>query len=375
MLPFSDLVRIALVVPDLRPESGGPAENVPRLAAALVREGLDVEVHTVGPAPVDADGVAFRAAAEAWPRRLGRSPELLRNLMDSTADVVHANGLWMLPLAYSARAARHKGRPLVVSPRGMLAPWSLARARWKKALAARFVHPGAFTAAAGWHATSRQEAADIERLGLRPVCVAPNGIEPPSEDAAGARAYYRRAAPELAQKRVLLFYSRFHAKKRIRELLADFAPIVRRRPEWHLLAVGIPEEYGVDVLRADAARLGIAGACTVLDGRDAPKPYAIAELMALPTHDENYGRVVAEALARGVPVITTTGTPWQELDAVGAGRWVELASFPAALEALMTRPPAALRAAGEAGRAWVLETFDWSRIAGTLKRFYEGLAA
>ena len=188
-----------------------------------------------------------------------------------------------------------------------------------------------------------------------------------------AREYYRGAAPATAGKRVLLFYSRFHSKKRILELLADFAVAASDRPEWHLLAVGLPEEFSVQGLNAEATRLGLAERCTVLDGHGAPKPYPVAELFALPTHEENFGRVVAEALAAGLPVITTTGTPWQQLNVINAGCCVSLASFRNELRQLLSTPAPELRAAGLRGQAWVLEALSWSSAASRLKEFYESL--
>ncbi len=363
------------MVPNLDPESGGPAQNVPRLAEALAEQGLDVEVHAVGAAPASSrPRLDYRGSAPARPRRLGRSPEMAERLLATRADILHANCLWMLPLGYGARAAQAKGIPLVISPRGMLAPWSLKRSRWKKALASLLIHPGALRGATAWHATSQQEADDIRRLGFgQPVCVAPNGVDPPVADDRMARSYYPRLAPELRGKRVLLFYSRFHSKKRIRELLADFARIAERHADWHLLAVGIPEEFTVAALRGEAERLGIGARATILDGRQAPKPYSLAQLFVLPTHDENFGRVVAEALAAGVPVITTTGTPWEQINVVEAGRWVPLISFRDELGGLLSRSPAQLKAAGERGRAWALETLSWGAAAARLKEFYEAL--
>jgi len=357
-------MRVALVVPDLMPKSGGPARNVPALAEALGAGGIDVEVHTIGPTPVAREArVTYRAAHAQRPRRLGRSAELMANLLASSADLIHAHCLWMLPLGYAARAARERKVPLIISPRGMFAPWSLRRSRLRKALAARVVHPSAFRAAAGWHATSPQEARDIRALGhQQPVFVIPNGVEPDSATES-ARSHYRERAPRIDGRRVLLFYSRFHAKKRVLELMADFAEISRRRPEWYLLVVGIPEQYSVARLEAEAERLGMSDRCRVLDGLNGPKPYAVAELLALPTHDENFGQVVAEALCAGLPVITTTGTPWQELNERGAGRCVDLADFPRDLDALMDRSADELRRAGERGREWARATLDW-RIIG-----------
>jgi glycosyltransferase involved in cell wall biosynthesis len=256
----------------------------------------------------------------------------------------------------------------------MLAPWALDRSRWKKVLAGWLVHPGALESAAGWHATSAQEEEDIRRAGFRqPVCVAPNGVEPPSDDPCGARVAYERLAPELAGRRVLLFYSRFHSKKRILELMADFAHLRPSHPAWHLLAVGVPEEYSLDRLRAEAQRLALSSSATILDGRDLPRPYPVAEAFVLPSHDENFGQVVGEALAHGVPVLTTTRTPWRELNALDAGRWVEVRDVRKELGKLMDRSPDDLRAAGLRGREWVLACFGWDESARKLAAFYAHL--
>ncbi len=368
-------MRVALVVPDLDPSSGGPAENVPRLGAALARLGVEVELHTLGRVPPsDHERLRFHGAPGAWPARVARSPALRRNLLAAPVDLVHAHCLWQRPLGYAALAARARGLPLVISPRGMLNPWPLRRSRFKKLLARLLLHPGALRGAAGWHATSEPEAAAIRRLGFRqPICIAPNGIENPGDDGDAARRFYLDAAPELRGKRVLLFYSRLHSKKRVLELLDDFAALAPARPDWHLLVVGWPEEYDLKRLRAEAAARGLQARASVLDGRGAPKPYALAQLFVLPTHDENFGRVVGEALSRGVPVVTTTGTPWEHLNAVRAGAWVELHEVRAALERLTGRAPDELRAAGERGRRFVLERFEWAHVAERLRGFYAEL--
>lgn len=368
-------LRVVHVVPDLRPESGGPAENVPRLCAALRAAGVAVELLTVGPIPpgLPAD-LVVRGYAPASPSRLRRSPELARALAERPADLTHAHCLWQLPLAYAARAAARCRLPLVISPRGMLAPWSRRRSPVLKLLARLLIHPGAFRQAAGWHATSDQEARDIAAHGLtQPVCVAPNGIEPPADEAAAVRAAYVAAAPELQDRRVLLFYSRFHPKKRVLELIHDFAALAPSHPSWHLLVVGIPEAYTAERLREEARELAMAGRITVLDGRRLPKPYAVAELFLLPTHDENFGRVIAEALAHGLPVLTTRGTPWADIEAWEAGRWVALDDVRRALEDLLGLEPSSLRAMGERGRRGVLERYAWPVVVRPLVEFYARL--
>lgn len=367
-------MRVALVVPSTEPSTGGLGRNVPRLARALREAGIQASVCSVGEGPPTSnDSGAFVAASDLG-RRLGRSAALRNHLRESPFDLIHANGLWMAPLGYASSAAAHQQIPLVISPRGMLSPWALKRSRWKKLLARTLIHPGALHAAAGWHVTSTAEEGDVRGLGFeQPVCLAPNGIDPP-EDAPGAvRAAYERLAPGIVGKRVLLFYSRFHSKKGVLELIHEFARIAPRDSAWHLLLVGIPEEYSVMHLRAAVRRHRMDHAVSVLDGRNLPAPYALAELMVLPSHSENFGQVVGEALASGLPVITTTDTPWGRINDRNAGACVSRSSIGRSLDLWMSLPPCELRQAGERGRAWVMADFGWSVTAGRLAAFYEAL--
>jgi glycosyltransferase involved in cell wall biosynthesis len=364
------------VTADLGVGGGGVARALLPLAAAQAETGADVTVLGVGPA---GDGLVSRARLatfpRAWPALLARSPGLRGALGRERPDVIHAHGVWLRPLAYAAQAARRAGVPLVASPHGMLSPWALARGRLRKRLASWLVHPGAFEAVAAWHAASELEADELRRLlGSVRVCTAPHGVSPRPLDAEAVRRYYLGAAPELQGRRVLLFYSRFHPKKRPRELIRIFASLAPQHPGWSLLAVGIPETDGVASLRSLAASAGVAGRVTVLDGRERPPPWPLGELLALPSHSENFGLVVLEALAAGVPVLTTTATPWTALERVGAGRCVPMGEFAPVLGELLGRPPARLAEAGARGREWARAEFDWGRSARRLLDEYAALA-
>lgn len=360
-------MRVVHVTADLGAAGGGVSRALLPLAAAQAAAGAEVSVLGTGVSvPSGAPGLGATAYPTRWPARLGRSPGLRSALERQRPDVVHAHGVWLRPLAYAVRAARRAGAPLVLSPHGMLSPWALGRGRWRKWLASRIVHPGAFAAVSCWHAASELEAAELRaRLGPVRVCTAPHGVPASRSDGGEARRHYSGALPELAGQRVLLFYSRLHHKKRVRELIRLFATVGAERPGWSLLVVGIPETDGVGSLRTLADRCGVGGRVHVLDGRDRPPPWAVADLLALPSHSENFGLVVLEALAAGVPVITTTATPWAALEDVGAGRCVPWSAFPTALDELLARP-AELAAAGERGRRWALATFGWARSARLL---------
>jgi glycosyltransferase involved in cell wall biosynthesis len=276
-------------------------------------------------------------------------------------------------LHYAHQAAARSRVPLVISPRGMMAPWAWRHHRWKKALAGRFIHPGALAAARGWHATSSGEADDIRRMGFRqPVCVAPNGVAAPAAaDVAAAREFWLKHCPELSGRPAALFYSRFHPMKRVIEIIdlwLDRAPA-----DWLLLMVGIPEEYSVKALRTYVYRAGGEERVAVFDGTDRPPPYAVSELLLLPSHAENFGLVVAEAMSHGLPVLATDTTPWRSLNTRDAGRWVPWEDYGAALAALLGEGADGLRARATATRSWVRKEFGWEKSAATVAAFYEGL--
>ncbi|MBI2517762.1 MAG: glycosyltransferase [Opitutae bacterium] len=345
------------------------------LANAQAKRGEAVELlATIEPGQPEPDTRADSARVVIFPRqaplRLCRSAGLRRHLLAQPVDCVHHHALWLLPLHYAHEAAHRHGVPLVISPRGMLSGWALQHHSWRKKFAELFIHPGAFDHAAGWHATSEAEADDIRAAGFKqPVCVSPNGVEVPTPEAlASARAVWLARHPALAGRRVALFYSRFHRKKRVRELidLWTSAP----RGDWVLLVAGLPEEYSVAELAQRAANQVAAGEIVIADSTGLPPPYAVAELFVLPSHSENFGLVIAEALAAGVPALVTETTPWSGLSAHEAGWCVPWAGYARALEDALALPADRLAALGKNARSWIARDYTWESAAGLLCDFY-----
>ncbi len=370
-------MKIAQIVASLESRHGGPSRSVRGLAYGLSQIG-----HKVGLLSTVAggDGLSLvkddldtRIFPREWPQSLCPSEPLRSHLLAGGYEVVHHHGLWLRTLHYARRAAAKASVPLIISPRGMMSAWAWNHHRFKKSLAARFIHPDAFATAAGWHVTSDEEAHDIRRLGFtQPVCVAPNGVLPPStEEETASAIHWHKACPPLAGRRVALFYSRLHAKKRVLELIDLWLSVPRG--DWVLLLVGIPEEYAVHQLEAYVLRQGGAGRIFVHDGTDSPPPYAVASLFLLPSHSENFGLVVAESLARGVPVLTTDTTPWGNLEMAGAGHCVPWDRYGQTMNELLAETPEALSVKGQLGTVWVREEFSWGKTARMLAAFYEKL--
>jgi glycosyltransferase involved in cell wall biosynthesis len=372
-------MRVCHIVPSLEERHGGPSKSARALANALARSGLAVELLATleagqRMAPVGTDAATVRIFPRLAPRWLCRSPELRQHAREHPAELVHHHALWLLTLHYAQQAAARHTAPLVISPRGMMSEWAWRHRRWRKLLAGLCVHPGAFAAAAGWHATSQQEADDIRRLGFRqPICVSPNGVAVPAlTELAAAREAWHRLLPATRSRPVAVFYSRLHRKKRTRELIDLW--LSAPRGDWLLLVAGTAEEFAPGELAAEVSARGGADRVLVADGADRPPPYAIASLFVLPSHSENFGLVIAEALAAGVPALVTDSTPWTGLAATGAGWCVPWPAYAGSLSAALAVPPDELRAMGGRGRAWMIRDYSWDRAAALLQAFYQELS-
>ena len=381
-------MKVLHVVASINRDVGGPAVTVPALAGALAAQGVETTVATLdypvhGPQASAGGARLASLPAPALARALrGWSPAFARQvgeLARQRADIVHGHGLWMFPNLYARQGALAAGRPLVISPRGMLDDWSLRRSRGRKGVAWRLFEADNLAAAKLLHATSDAEARAIRKAGCRqPIAVVPNGVDVPAAGSSPARNVLERAHPELAGRRWLLFLSRLHPKKGVLELVRAWAALEQGFPDWQLIVAG-PEldRHGEDV-RSLAGALGIAGRVTfpgVLSGDAKECALAHAGLLVLPTHSENFGVVVAEALARGTPVVTTRAAPWQVIEEQHCGWWIDVGekALRAALQGALRSKPEALKAMGERGRSLVDERYSWAGAACAMRDAYAWL--
>ena len=350
-------------------EASGPSYSVPRLCEALGAGGHDVLLLTLERGEPRSSPYFRHAAHRAGlPGGLGGvSGGLRRALLEAlqTADVMHNHGLWLMPNVYPALAARRAGKPLMVSPRGTLSPMALARSSWRKKVFWQLFQARAVRGAQCLHATSEQEFRDIRAFGLSlPVAVIPNGIDLPP----------RAASVKSDGPRRLLFLGRIHPIKGLETLLQAWRNVGARFLDWELRLVGPGSGNYVAKLLRLSAELGLERVVFAGEryGEHKAQEYAAAELYVLPSFTENFGMSVAEALAQGVPVVTTTGTPWKGLQDRGCGWWVppDAASLERSLGEALGKSPAQLSRMGETGRAWMESDYAWERVAREMGEVY-----
>lgn len=239
----------------------------------------------------------------------------LRDLLQpGTVVVVH--GLWQYHALAASRAARVANVPLLVYPHGMLDPWALRQSRWLKTAVWWGFNRRVFRQAAGVCFTTEEERSlAASRLGSIPgkQVIVPLGVEEPPDSIQALKAGFLHAHPEFDRKSLFLFLGRLHPKKGCDLLLRAFsqwrAAGYDPQREAHLRFAGPPHESRYQTeLEQLCLQLGLelgsdvsfAGA---LMGRDKWAALAAAEVLVLPSHQENFGLVVAEALACELPVL------------------------------------------------------------------------
>jgi glycosyltransferase involved in cell wall biosynthesis len=370
-------LRIVQVVASVADEASGPSYSVSRLCRFLASVGAEVELHTIGPRQAKSlDGYLLETWDQDWSRtpilsRLYASRDLRSGLTASAsiADVFHAHGLWLMPNVYPEWVACRAGRPLVISPRGMLGEAALRFSSLRKRLFWAALQASAVRGANCLHATSRQEYDEIRKFGLRnPVAVVPNGVDIPVYD----------PLPKVnGGMRTVLYLGRLHPKKGIDQLIAAWARVEDRHPGWQLEIVGPLTGSYPNALRRIIADSGITRARLAgpAYGTEKTDVYRRSDLFVLPTLNENFGNTIAESLALGIPVITTKGAPWEGLAANRCGWWVDhgVAPLIAALDQAMSMDRDRLTKMGKAGHLWMNDGFGWDSVASSMLSVYRWL--
>lgn len=286
-------------------------------------------------------------------------------------DFVHVHTVFSHPANAAMRACRKAGVPYCVRPLGQLCHWSLQQRRLVKQLQLALFTRRNIDAARFIHCTSDMEVRETASEGFRSPCeVLPHGIVMPPR-LVDARESLRNLLAVAADRPVLVFMSRVHPKKGIELLLESAAAL---REPFELVIVGTGDADYVDGLKRQVAKslvdhvhwLGFK------EGDDKWRVLQGADLFVLPSHSENFGIAVLEAIACGLPVVISDQVALQdEVKKHQLGRVVplEVKSLIEAISGLLADP--AERAAISARAATTAaEHFSWQAAARRLISAY-----
>ena len=368
-------MRVLHVIPSIAERSGGPATAIVPMCRALMQQGIEVLlIATDAGLDERASNVYKGVPAKLFPVELGESFKYSRplaawlNANVRKFDLVQVQSVFNHSSVAAAGACRRAGVPYVIRPLGTLDPWSMTQKSLRKRVFWQVAGKRMMQDAAAVHYTSEAEKLGTERLtGLNHGRVVPLGIE---TNAATSREILAQHFPSLATDPYVLVLSRLHPKKALDVLLEAFMSL--QVSAWRLVLAGDgPDDYVAKLkhMAASDPRVIFTG---WVDGERKNALLGCASLLALPSHQENFGLCVMEALSYSVPVLVSPGVNLApEIVTANAG-WVapiENSALAAKLaEALSDEAELAKR--GRAGQQ-LSRQYSWENAAKNLAQLYQ----
>lgn len=233
------------------------------------------------------------------------------------ADIYHVQGIWQLSGYQVSRYAKARQKPYVVTLRGMLYPQALAQKSLSKKLSMIAYQSSVLRNAAAIQCTCTEEMEYYRQLGFKnPVAIIPNPIE--------IEGVAERPISNKPRLRIG-YLGRVHPRKRIERLIYAFATHRELLKNAELVIIGADDKDYESFLKDEVKRLELDNVVFTgfLSGEEKDNAITSLSFLAVPSDFENFGNIVTEALVRGVPVYSSTGTPWQTLAEYDCGWWAD----------------------------------------------------
>lgn len=319
-----------------------------------------------------ASTTALLPATSAVERLTGNVSEALDSFR--VPDVLHDNGIWLPHNHRLSVLTEKRGITRVVSTRGMLEPWARSHKRLKKDLAWWLYQRRDLQLARRHITSSAAETQNVQCLKLGvPVATVPNGVDVPEHQPGN---FASESGNRPGSIRTALFLGRIYPIKGLPTLIEAWA---RVRPHGWRLRIAGPDEAGHQKQVERAVAVAGLGDVVSFPGPIEPQmkaaAYFEADLFVLPSLSESFGMVVAEALAHGLPVLTTTAAPWSILVERGCGWSVDpsVGGIAEGLRQATGLDRGSLRNMGRNGRALVIASLSWKSAADRMLSTYEAI--
>lgn len=290
-------------------------------------------------------------------------------------DIIHQHGIWKPISLYSKRIRKKSKIKSVIQPHGYLEPFRLNISKYKKLLVYNLFERSNLNQTNALIACAYDEAYKLKKLfPKKDIAVVPNGI---SLDFFNAK----NDKPIIKEKMRMLFLSQIIPIKGLERFLRIIYEIgIKKFKDWEFLIAGYEDKDHTVFLKKLVLELNLREFVNFVGpklGNEKLRIFDSTDLFVLPTYNENYGIVVAEALARGIPVLTTKGTPWEELNTYNCGFWVDNDDngIKNALYAILSMPLKNLKAMGKRGKKLIQKKYLWSETTKKTIHLYEWLVS
>lgn len=361
-------MKIIHFIPSVDRSAGGTSSYMQLLAKELGKLCELYIATSPSDSPVQIENAQIRFIPCSWKERKAMKTAWRQLLQEIRPDVVHVNCCWLPQCAWAQLWAQEAGYKVVLSPHGMLEPWIMARHYWTRKFPALLLYQKkAIVKADCLHATAESEKENLLKLGYNDkIQIIANGIDVESIT----------MKEDWKRKKQILFLSRIHVKKGIEFLLEAVAQLKNELSGYTIHIAGEGDTGYINQLKEKAKQLGIEPMVDFCGGVYGEKKWQLfreADVFVLPTYSENFGIAVAEALASGTPVITTNGTPWEELNTQHCGWYTEVGTTATvnALRQFLQTSEKELEAMGKRGRKLIEEKYSTVIVATQMENLYK----
>lgn len=366
-------MKVCIFTASIDKKDGGPSRSTPILAKGLSSVGVDTTLMSLATDDMNThllDGSQVDIIKVSQDYSFG---ELERLLLEGKYDLIHGQNLWNPFYHRMAKIARKHSIPYIVTPRGCLEPWAYQGQgiirNLKKKVAMLLYQKKDLDKANCVLATAKMEADNLRALGISaPIAVIPNGID--------VSEYECRSYEKKNVKKQIVFLSRIHQKKGIEFLINAWCQLKNKYPDWKVVIAGNGEESYIRELKELISSNCLQDCVQIIPpvfGETKHKLYCESSLFVLPSYSENFGMVIAEAMSCGVPVITTNGTPWQELNEKKLGWCIDLSleNLVSALSTAIDLGCDRLFEIGQACSQHIHDTYQYTEVAEKNSAVYE----
>ncbi len=372
-------MNIAIILAALSRMAGGLLSSVSSLSRSLAAiPSLEVAVLGIRDRNTNEDVKAWAPLTPLifepdFPHFLRHSSQLKEHLFNNSYDIVHSETVWLYPALAISKWAEKTGKAYIVSTHGMLDPWALSNAKWKKKAIGTLYANNHLQNAACLHALCHSELRSLRKFGLRnPVCIIPNGVDLP-------RIKNHEKPPwKDSDHKVLLFLSRLHPKKNLPRLLYAWSSVqkqLRHAKNWMLVIAGWDQAGHERILKDLSEDLSLQNNVLFIGPQYGVKKnscYFHADAFCLPSLSEGLPMVVLEAWSYSLPVVMTAECNLPEGFLGNAAIQVTSDSqgIAAGLKILMEMTDSERKAIGRNGHDLVSRKFAWSNIADNMASVY-----
>ena len=285
-------------------------------------------------------------------------------------DLVHVNCCWMPACAFIQQMAQKRNVKVVLTPHGMLEPWIIKRHYWTRKLPALLLYQkAAIQNTDCLQATAESEKENLLKLGYNSnIKIVKLGID---AESITMKTSWKK-------NKQILFLSRVHVKKGINYLIDAVDVLQKELKGYKILVAGEGDADYITTLKQQIAGNGLQEIIQLIGGVYGDtkwKLFQTSDFFVLPTNSENFGLAIAESLASGTPVITTVGTPWNDLNTSNAGAWIEIGTQPLVdtLRRFLSLSDEELEIMGKNGRKLIENKYSSKVMAEEMMEVYQSM--